>query len=404
MPSKILLIHNYYQQRGGEDESFAAETNLLQERGHDVLTYTLHNDSVAQMSSLALAKATLWNSTVYRELRALIRREKPDLVHCNNTFPLISPAAYYAARAEGLPVIQNLRNYRLYCVNGLLFRDGHVCEDCLGKAVAWRGVMHGCYRDNQAASAVAATMFSFHRALQTWTRMVDVYITLTQFARQKFIEAGLPAEKMVHKPNFLSTTPEVGKGTGGYALFVGRLSPEKGLHTLLEAWKRLDGALTLKIVGDGPLATEVAQAADRIPGIEWLGRQPQDVVYQLMGDAQGLVFPSEWYETFGRVGMEAFAKGTPVIAANIGAIAELVDHRYNGMHFRPGDVDDLVTQVRWALDHPAAWQAMRYHARQTFEAKYTAARNYERMMAIYGRVHQQPTAARPRYETAAQQP
>lgn len=394
MPDKILLVHNYYQQRGGEDESFVAETELLRSHGHDVLTYTAHNDAVSEMGSLQLAADLLWNRSVYKDLRALIRRERPALIHCNNTFPLLSPSVYYAARAEGLPVVQNLRNYRLYCSNGLFFRDGHVCEDCLGKLAPWSGVKHACYRDSRTASAAVAAMLAAHRAAGTWASKVDVYVTLTQFAKEKFVEAGMSGENIVVKPNFLSPVPEVGTGTGGYALFVGRLSPEKGLGTLLAAWKRLGGGLGLKIVGDGPSAPAVAEAAAELEGVEWLGRQPLDRVYELMGEAHLLIFPSEWYETFGRVAMEAFAKGTPVIAADIGAIAELVEHGRTGLHFRPGDADDLARQVGWALAHPEAWAAMRLEARDRFETSFTAARNYELLMGIYALARQRAGAQR----------
>lgn len=383
MPEKILFVHDYYQQRGGEDESFEAETRLLEQRGHEVIRYTVHNDSIAQMPTLQVARATMWNQAVHDELRTLIQQEKPALLHCNNTFPLLSPSVYYAAHTEGIPVVQNLRNYRLYCINGLFYRDGKVCEDCLGKAIAWRGIKNKCYRDNRAASTAVASMFAFHRALGTWSDMVDVYVTLTEFARSKFIQAGMSAENIVCKPNFMPTTPKVGKGKGGYALFVGRLSQEKGLDTLLKAWRILDGAMDLKIVGDGPLAEEVAASAASLRGVECLGRQSLRKVYRLMGNASLLIFPSEWYETFGRVAMEAFAKGTPVIAANIGAIAEVVEDGRTGLHFRPGDAEDLARKVRWAMAHPEAWAAMRQTARQTFIDKYTTESNYAALINIY---------------------
>ncbi len=398
MPPKVLLVHNYYQQRGGEDESFDAEGALLRERGHDVVVHTVHNDAVDGMSSAGLAAAVVWNRAAYREVRALVRRERPALVHCTNTFPLLSPSVYYAARAEGLPVVQHLRNYRLACVNGLFFRDGRVCEDCLGLAAPWHGVRHGCYRGSPAASGAVAAMVGVHRAVGTWARMVDVYVTLTEFARGKLVEAGLPADRVHVKPNFLRRPPAVGDGAGGYALFVGRLSPEKGLGTLLAAWERLGGALDLVVVGDGPSAPAVAEAAARVPGVRWLGRQPLERVYELMGGARLLVFPSEWYETFGRVAMEAFAAGTPVVAAQIGAVAEVVEHGQTGLHFRPGDPADLARQVTWALEHPDAWAAMRGRSRRRFEALYSADRNYEMLSALYrralaGRPAEVPAAA-----------
>ena len=380
---KIMAVHNRYQRPGGEDQVFVDETALLEARDHRVLRYEVHNDQVEQVNRLTLAKDTVWNTPAYRELGALIRRERPDVVHFHNTLPLVSPAGYYAARAEGVPVIQTLHNYRLLCPVALFFRDGRVCEDCMGKAVPWPGVVHKCYRGSRAASGVIAAMLTVHRVLRTWTEMVDVYVALTEFARSKFIEGGLPAGKIVVKPNFVAPDPGRGQGGGGYALFVGRLAPEKGTGTMLAAWERLGTRIPLKIVGDGPLRDRVVGAAARRSNVEWLGHRPVEEVHALMGKADMLVFPSEWYETFGRVAVEAFAVGTPVIAANIGAVAELVEHGRTGLEFRPGDPEDLVTQVEWALSHPAELRRMRDEVRAEFEAKYTAERNYRALMEIY---------------------
>ena len=383
---KILIVHNYYQQAGGEDQVFSAEANLLETQGHQVLRYTVHNDAVANRNPLMLAGDTIWNREIYRELRQLLRQEKPEVVHFHNSFPLISPAAYYAARDEGVPVVQTLHNYRLLCSNALFFRDGQVCEDCLGKFVPLPGVIHACYRGSRAATLTVATMLTVHRVLQTWTETVDVYIALTKFAQQKFIQGGIPAQKIVVKPHFVHPDPGSGSGVGGYALFVGRLSPEKGISTLLTAWEKLRGKLNLKIVGDGPLAPQVVNDVERVPGVEWLGHRALEEVYELIGNAKMLIFPSEWYETFGRVAVEAFAKGTPVIAANIGAVAELVESGRTGLNFRPGDPDELATKVEWALTHPVELARMRQEARAEFEAKYTADHNYQMLMEIYERV------------------
>jgi glycosyltransferase involved in cell wall biosynthesis len=380
---KILAVHNRYQRPGGEDQVFVDETALLEARDHRVLRYEVHNDQVEQVNRLTLAKDTVWNTSVYRELGALIRLERPDVVHFHNTLPLVSPAGYYAARAEGVPVIQTLHNYRLLCPVALFFRDGRVCEDCMGKAVPWPGVVHKCYRGSRAASGVIATMLTVHRALRTWTEMVDVYVALTEFAKSKFIEGGLPAGKIMVKPNFVAPDPGRGQGGGGYALFVGRLAPEKGTGTMLAAWDRLGTRIPLKIVGDGPLKDRVLGAAARQSNVEWLGHRPVADVHALMGKADMLIFPSQWYETFGRVVAEAFAAGTPVIAANIGAVAELVEHGRTGLKFRPGDPEDLVTQVEWALSHPAELRRMREEVRAEFEAKYTAESNYRTLMEIY---------------------
>lgn len=380
---QILAVHNRYQIRGGEDECFEAEVKLLREAGHGVETYEENNDRVAQLGKIDAAAKTIWSREAYQATSDRLAAKPFDIVHVQNFFPLISPSVYYAAKAKRVPVVQTLHNYRLLCPNALFFRDGQVCEDCIGKPIPYPGLIHRCYRESSAASAGVMTMLSVHRALKTWTETVDLYIALTEFARQKFISGGLPAEKIVIKPNFVHPDPGVGEGQGGYALYVGRLSVEKGLDVLLAAWEQLDTPLPLKIVGDGPLADQVVAATQRQPHIEWLGRKPMAEVHALMGEALFLVFPSKWYETFGRVAIEAFAKGTPVVAANIGAIAELVTSGRTGLHFQPSNPTDLAEKVEWLLNHPTELTQMRSEARAEFLSKYTAEQNYRKFVEIY---------------------
>jgi glycosyltransferase involved in cell wall biosynthesis len=380
---KVLFVHNYYQQPGGEDQVFTTEAALLEAHGHRVVRYTVHNDKVAEMNPLSLVQATVWNKAVYRDLRALICRERPQVAHFHNTFPLISPAAYYAAKAEGVPVVQTLHNYRLLCPNGVFFRDGLLCEDCLGKAVPWPGVVHACYRSSRAGTGVVATMLTLQRVLRIPTEVVNLYIALTEFAREKFIQAGLPAEKIVVKPNFVDPDPGLGEGLGGYALFVGRLSPEKGIDTMLAAWERLGRKVSLKIVGDGPLAVQVDKAARQLPGVEWLGRLSKTQVIALMKDAHVLLFPSLWYEGFPMVLAEAGAVGLPVVASELGSMLSLITPGHTGLHFHPGNPEDLAKQVEWAFTHPAELTQIRRKARAEFESKYSAEQNYRILMEIY---------------------
>ncbi|MFO0805460.1 MAG: glycosyltransferase [Gemmataceae bacterium] len=398
---KLLLCHNYYQQRGGEDESFEAEARVLEENGHEVVRYTVHNDSIKDMGRFAIARKTLWNRASYRELRSLIRTERPDVMHCTNTFPLISPSAYRAARVEGLPVVQSLRNYRMLCPGALFLRNGRVCEECLGKSVPWPGVKHGCYRDSRAASAVVASLNVLHRGLGTWRRGVDLYFTLTEFAKRKFVEGGLRADRIVVKPNCVNPDPGPGTGRGGYAIFAGRLSAEKGIDTLLAAWSRLKSPLRLKIVGDGPLEAQVRRVAQQNPNIEYLGRKPLPELLELIGEAACLVMPSVWYETFGRTIIEAYAKGTPVIASRLGAMAELVDETRTGKLFAAGDDADLAVAVEQLLADSTALARMRTEARREFESKYTPAANLTQLLAIYRRAiaDREQRSAQPAYRS-----
>ncbi|MDJ0592952.1 MAG: glycosyltransferase family 4 protein [Pleurocapsa sp. MO_226.B13] len=383
---RILSAHNRYQIRGGEDESCESEQRLLREMGHLVDVYQENNDRISSLSKLQLALRTIWSTETYKTVSAQLQTTPYDLVHVQNFFPLISPSIYYAAQNKGIPVIQTLRNYRLLCPNALFFRDGKVCEDCMGKPIPYPGILNSCYRGNTTASIATAATITIHRALDTWSKTVDRFICLTHFARNKFIEGGFPANKIVVKPNFVHPDPGIGYGAGGYALFVGRLSVEKGLDTLLDAWEILDNPCPLIIVGDGPLAEQVLQATQANSNIEWLGRRPMAEVHELMGNANFLIFPSKWYETFGRVAIEAFAKGTPVVASNIGAIAELINHGQTGILFAPGNAKDLADKVDWCLSNQSKLAQMRPEARHEFESKFTAEANYKMMMEIYAAV------------------
>lgn len=383
---RILSVHNRYQVRGGEDECYEAEINLLRQNGHSVISYEDHNDRIKTMPAVQLAARTIWSQGDYTRIRRRLAEQPIDVVHVQNFFPLISPAVYYAAQAEQVPVVQTLHNYRLLCPNALFFRDGKPCEDCLGKALPVPSIHHGCYQQSRVASAVTTAMLSTHRALGSWQDKVDIYIALTQFARQKFVEGGLPADRIVVKPHFISPDPGPGTGQGKFALYVGRLSVEKGLDIVIEAWQSVGSNLPLKIVGDGPLADFVTEATQKFSYIEYLGRQPLAEVYALMGEATCLIFPSKWYETFGRVAIEAFAKGTPVIGAKHGAIEELIDHGRTGLHFNPGDANHLAEQVLWCLANPQTLAEMRVEARREFEKNYGADLNLKKLTEIYQKV------------------
>jgi glycosyltransferase involved in cell wall biosynthesis len=378
---RVLMCHNFYCEPGGEDQVFSDEAALLESRGHEVLRYTMHNNTIAGMNRLRLAWRTLWNSQSYREVRGLIRRERPDVMHCTNTFPLISPSVYYAARAEGVPVVQSLHNFRLLCANGILRTEGPDSLPCPGGG-SFRCLRQGCYRNSSLATFVVLSMLRYHRLRRTWTRMVDQYIALTRYGRDHFVAKGLPAEKVIVKPNFVGGDRGMGSGSGGYAVFVGRLSWEKGVKTLLDAWTQHDLPLKLKIVGDGPMAADVRAAAG--DNVEWLGRRPFPEILDIMAEAEFLVFPSVWHETFGRTIIEAFSTGTPVIAAKMASAAELVADGRTGYHFKVGNPGDLAAKVRLAsagVNH----LEMRRAARREYEEKYTPEANYAQLMEIYRR-------------------
>lgn len=376
---KIVQLHNHYQQAGGEDDAVDVESRLLEAHGHEVRRYRVHNDRIDAMSRLHVASATLWNRETYRQLRRLFRAEAPQIAHFHNTFPLMSPAAYYAARAEGVPVVQTLHNFRLLCPNALLYRDGHVCTECVGRAAAWPAVQHGCYRSSMSATAVTAAMLTLHRLLGTWRDAVTTYVVLTDFARRMFVAGGLPVDRIVLKPNALSDDPGPGDHDNNFALFVGRLSSEKGVDLLLRAWRRLP-SIELVIAGSGPLDTLIAGAP---PNVTWLGHQPKDRIFDLMRRAACLVFPSNVYEGFPMTLVQALATGLPIIAAGHGSMAEIVRHGVTGRHFRPNDVNDLAECVAWAFANRQELAMMGRRCRETFLTTYTAEQNYSMLAATY---------------------
>jgi glycosyltransferase involved in cell wall biosynthesis len=382
----VLLVHNFYQRPGGEDQIFAGEGRLLEQHDHVVGRFTMHNDAVDTIGKLTVACKTVWNGQARQSLRKAIRETGARVVHFHNTFPLISPAGYYAAHDEGAAVVQTLHNYRLMCVTATFCRNGGVCEDCLGRTVAWPGILHGCYRGSRAGSAVVAAMLAFHCLKGTWRREVDVYIALSEFGRKKFIEGGLPPDKLVVKPNFLDPAPGIGNGQGDYALFVGRLSIEKGIATMLEAWPKVyaDTGIKLKIIGDGPLRTSVEAASKNAAGIEYLGwRDMRKEGYVTMGAARALIFPSIWYETQGMTIVESLATGTPILASRLGSRAEIIADGRTGLLFESGNPDDLARQARVFLSGQADRQRMRQAARLEFESRYTAEQNYPLLMRCY---------------------
>ena len=386
---KILLVHNSYQQPGGEDVVFDQERQLLERAGHQVLTYCRSNWEIAGYSAskrLALAGRVVWARDTRQEIAALLRSQKPDLVHVHNTFLIVSPSVYAACKEAHIPVVQTLHNYRLLCPAADFYRDGHPCEEC-AEHTLWRGAFHGCYRESRAGTTSVALMLKVHRLLRTWTRMVDSYVAPTEFARRRFVAGGLPSERIMIKPSFVHPDPRGRTDGGQHALFVGRLSPEKGPETLVTAWRLLGSRVPLMIVGDGPLSTPLAADAVHhgLGNISFRGRLTHAETFRAIKEASFLIIPSGCYETFSISTVEAFACGVPVICSRLGAMQEIVEDGRTGLHFTPGDPDDLAAKVEWAWNHPSQMAEMGRAARAEYEAKYTAEKNYACLMDIYQR-------------------
>ena len=387
MKPKVLVLHNHYQLPGGEDSVFAAESALLEEHGHEVVRLTVHNDALVERSRAAMALDTVWNSREAARVADVIRRERPAVVHCHNTFPQFSPAVYYAAQRAEVPVVQTLHNFRLTCVNGLLFREDAPCERCVGALAPWRGVVHGCYRGDRTASAAVVAMVGIHRAVGTYARTVDRYIALTEFARGRFIASGLPAQRIAVKPNFARDrgAPAPGGPRAGF-LYVGRLSAEKGCMLLVDAARLMESAATITVVGDGPLREEMARAASDVPNLVLAGSCPPDDVHARMLSARAVVIPSLCYEMFPVVAAEAFGAGVPVVASAHGGLTSIVDEGRSGRLFTPGDAAALARTLDELHAAPLEAARMGAAARQTYEAQYSPSANYRQLSAIYGDV------------------
>jgi glycosyltransferase involved in cell wall biosynthesis len=374
---KILVAHNSYQHRGGEDVVVEAEVAMLRAHGHEVEFYHRHNDELKNMPLPAAALSTVWAQKSVNDLDRLCQSFQPDVIHVHNTLPLISPSLYWAAHKHNIPVLQTLHNFRLICPQAMLLRDGKVCEDCIGKS-PWRAVTRKCYRDSALQSAVLSGMLMTHHAIGTYRQKITRYIALNEFCKNKFVASGMDPSLFRIKPNFVSSSaqPQWNHREGG--IFIGRLSEEKGLHVLAEAARKLPD-VPIKIVGKGPLEEEVKVA---FPQTHVGFKTPQEVAH-LLGEARFLVAPSTCYETFGLVAIEAFACGTPVIASRHGGLGEIVQDGSTGLLFTPGDADDLAEKIKWAVAHPDEMTAMGRKAREVYESRYTPEKNYRMLMEIY---------------------
>jgi glycosyltransferase involved in cell wall biosynthesis len=382
------MVHNYYQQRGGEDVSMESEVALLRENGHSVSLYSIHNDSIARIGRLRGAFRTIWSFESYRKVKAIISEEQIDVMHVQNFFPLISPSVYFAANACGVPVVQSIRNYRLFCLNAFFHRDGAVCELCFKRKFAWPGIKRGCYRESKLASFVVASMqFVHHRVLHSFSKKVSCFVALSGFVKDKLLEAGIAEERIVVKPNFVNPDPGCGQSDQKRFVFVGRLSPEKGVNTLIKAWETLTCAGRLQgyelvIIGDGPDRQALEKQVDS-QSVNFVGRLEEKETLNLIGGAKALIFPSEWYETFGRVAIEAYGKGVPVIASRIGAIEELIHDGDTGFLFEAGNPQSLGEKLEYASENPVEMASMGEKARLLFEEKFSAKMNYCQLMSVY---------------------
>ena len=378
---RILILHNTYQQAGGEDTVVERETSLLQNLGHDVHLHMVSNDSIQGFwAGMVTALRVPYSPWGKREVSKVLADFKPEIVHVHNFFPLLTPSIYDACQDANVPVVQTLHNFRTICAGALLMRDGKPCEDCV-QQTPYLGALHGCYRNSRLGSLAVARMIDVHRRKGTWANKINQFIAMTEFSKKKFEEAGFPSDRLVVKPNFIEDIHEQNDEEIKQieALFVGRLSEEKGVRTLLKAWDSLE--VPLRIIGDGPLMDLTRNTTSR--QIEILGRMKPQQVAEAMNQSRFLVFPSECYEGFPLSVVEAFSHGLPVIGSRLGAMAEIIEDGVTGLHFTAGDPEDFSRKVRWASEHPKDMRRMGQNARRVYEEKYTPETNYRQLIRIY---------------------
>lgn len=376
----VLILHNAYQQAGGEDAVVRNEAALLERAGHRVALEIADNASIATFGDKLRASLRVGYDPARREwMRALLDREQPDLVHVHNFFPLLTPAVHAEAHASGVPVVQTLHNYRLFCADAMFQRGGIVCERCLHGS-RFNAVRYGCYRGSHLGSAAVVAMQRQAIDGGLLANNVARFIVLTEFARAKFAEGGLAPEKLVVKPNFLDRPETLPAGSRAGVLFVGRLSSEKGVEQLIRAWRRLP-QVPLTVAGDGPLRQRLQGAAPA--NVTFLGHVPMETVEAEMRRAAALIAPSLCYEGFPMTLVEAFANGLPAIVSGFGSLGEIVEPGVTGAHFVPGDEQAMAEAVERVLGDPAALRRMSANARATFEHRYTAERNLAMLEAIY---------------------
>ena len=376
---KILIVHNRYQQRGGEDSVAEDEVALLRAGGHEVSTVFVSNDSILTFSDKTRVALGVADGRLARkQVVDAVRRVAPDIVHVHNFFPLVSPEVHAGVRALGPATVQTLHNFRITCANGLLLREGRACELCVAGS-SLHGVVHRCYRGSLVGSAALAHMIARHKRRQTWQRHVDRFIVLSRFARDVFVRAGVPPEKIVVKPNVVDDPAPVADRPRAGVLYVGRLSDEKGVRVLAAAARLTDMSVT--VVGDGPLAATLR--ADAPANLALVGARPRPEARALIAGAAALVLPSICYENFPITVAEAFAAGTPVIASRIGALAEIVEDERTGWHVTPGNPAELAAAIDAATRNAADARRRGEAARQTYLQHYTPRASLHALEAIY---------------------
>ena len=400
----ILQVHSFYEVRGGEDVVVESEKQLLEKNGHTVLSFYKYNSSLLNKNKFLVAINSIWNIKIFHELNSFLKKNKPDVVHCHNTFPLISPAIYWACARESIPVVQTLHNYRLLCPSAILFFKGEIYESSIGKLFPWQAVKDRVYRNSRLGTLVVAFMLFFHRIIGTWKNKVTLYIALTQFQKEKMIEGGIKSSKIVLKGNFLNDEflsniknnqlREIKKQYGSYCIFVGRISFEKGYKELVMAWNEFlkinkNTNKKLIIIGDGPNFNDLEDLLKKFKiknSVILLGKKEKLEVLSFISCSEFLILPSICYEAFALTIIEAFACSKPVVVSKKANTADIVVDRKNGLIFKTGDIFDMSKSFRWAFENNDKINEMGKSARKSYIENYSNDIALKNLISTYNKV------------------
>ncbi len=386
---RILYIHTkYLQSAGGEDTTLDAEVELMKSKGHEVLIQHFQNAGTPEgfLNKIRAGIDAVYNVASARIVRKVILDFKPDILHVHNFFFAASPSVLIEAQKHRIPVVVTLHNFRLICANCLLLRDNKVCELCVKHDFPWYGVKYKCYHQSALQSAVVGSIAAIHKWMGTWQNKVDLFFTPSAFMRKRLLDSSLrvASERMNVKPNFIADP-----GTGdvhnrkSFYLFVGRLSAEKGLNSLLDAWQWLPDQ-QLVVLGDGPEKEQYLLKAKNLPNVEFLGVRSREEVISRMKTCRALIFPSVWYEGLPLTIIEALATGTPVLASATGAMAEMIIEGENGLLFEPGNSKAISEKIiAFEIQHRALDFSMYKNARTRYLENYHPEKCYDLTMKYY---------------------
>jgi glycosyltransferase involved in cell wall biosynthesis len=386
---RILQLHSHHAAKGGATEVMDHERALLEAAGHTVEQYTVPAVRDAGLPAWRAGAKAVWNRDAARAVTLATRRVRPDVVHAHTPFPLMSPAVFRAAAAEGVPTLATLHSYRYSCIAGTCVRDGAICEDCVGSRLKLSGVRHRCYHDDLGASTALTVSLDLHRAIGTFHRSVTRYLTLTDFSRRLLVRDGFPPDRVVVKPN---SVPDEGfrhvpSSPERRVVFAGRFIELKGVRTLLDAWaSAAPVGVRLVLAGDGELRPLVEHRAAVDPSIEYVGWVEQAEVARLMGSAELVVVPSQWYEGAPLVILRSLGVGTPVLVSDLENLSTEVVQDSAGWTFATGDPASLAQQLTLLTSRPDRTLKARSRARRSYEERYAPSRDLERLEGLYAAV------------------